>query len=110
MGGIDHALRRQVIAALDHHIPAVNFGSPLREDIRRVAAKNPDLAMQLLRDRVHPGPADHLVMGSVLPHAWQSTHRPQPCGLRKIPEAKICFCRRPVGMGEPAVAAHSCRC
>jgi hypothetical protein len=37
-----------------------------------VLKDNPDLARQVLPDRVHPGPAGHVVMGAALLRAWKA--------------------------------------
>lgn len=74
--GYDLALHElgEVVSALgqEHQLPVVDFGRPVSAGIQRVAAENRDLATQLLPDRVHPGPAAHLVMGATLLRAWQA--------------------------------------
>jgi lysophospholipase L1-like esterase len=50
----------------------VDFREALNAGLRSVQAKNPDLARQIVPDRVHPGPAGHIVMGATLLRAWNA--------------------------------------
>ena len=50
----------------------VDFREPVNAGIAAVMKDNPDLARQVVPDRVHPGPAGHLVMGSTLLRAWNA--------------------------------------
>ena len=50
----------------------VDFREPVNAGIAAVLEDNPDLARQIVPDRVHPGPAGHLVMGATLLRAWNA--------------------------------------
>ena len=50
----------------------VDFRDPVNAGIAAVLKDNPDLARQVLPDRVHPGAAGHLVMGATLLRAWSA--------------------------------------
>lgn len=50
----------------------VGFREPVNAGIAAVLEDNPDLARQIVPDRVHPGPAGHLVMGATLLRAWNA--------------------------------------
>jgi len=50
----------------------VDFRDPVNAGIAAVMKENPDLARQVVPDRVHPGPAGHLVMGATLLRAWNA--------------------------------------
>ena len=50
----------------------VSFRDPVNSGIAAVLKDNPDLARQVVPDRVHPGPAGHLVMGAALLRAWNA--------------------------------------
>ena len=50
----------------------VDFRDPVNAGIAAVLADNPELARQVLPDRVHPGPAGHVVMGAALLRAWNA--------------------------------------
>ena len=50
----------------------VDFREPVNAGIAAVMTDNPDLARQIVPDRVHPGPAGHLVMGATLLRAWSA--------------------------------------
>jgi hypothetical protein len=50
----------------------VDFRDPLNAGVAAVFPDSPDLARQLIPDRVHPGPAGHLVMGATLLRAWNA--------------------------------------
>jgi hypothetical protein len=49
-----------------------DFRDPLNAGIAAVLKENADLARQLVPDRVHPGPAGHVVMGATLLRAWNA--------------------------------------
>jgi len=74
--GYDAVLRQlgDAVASIgaEEHLEVVDFGSRLEDGLRAVWAQNPDLAKQLLPDRVHPNPAGQLTMGSCLLHAWHA--------------------------------------
>jgi hypothetical protein len=49
-----------------------DFREPVNAGIAAVLKENPDLARQVLPDRVHPGAAGHAVMGAALLRAWNA--------------------------------------
>jgi lysophospholipase L1-like esterase len=50
----------------------VDLNTPLVAGLETLNKSNPALARQLLPDRVHPGPAGHLVMAATLLRAWKA--------------------------------------
>jgi lysophospholipase L1-like esterase len=74
--GYDDALRRFgcYVATLgaSEKATVVDFREPVNTGIAAVLKENPDLARQLVPDRVHPGPAGHTVMGATLLRAWNA--------------------------------------
>ena len=74
--GYDDALRRLgcYVTTLGAREKAtvVDFRDPVNAGIAAVMKDNPDLARQVVPDRVHPGPAGHLVMGATLLRAWSA--------------------------------------
>ena len=50
----------------------MDFRDPVNAGMAAVLKDNPDLARQVVPDRVHPGPAGHLVMGATLLRAWNA--------------------------------------
>jgi lysophospholipase L1-like esterase len=74
--GYDDALRRLgcYVATLGANEKAtvVDFRDPVNAGIAAVFAANPDLARQVVPDRVHPGPAGHTLMGATLLRAWNA--------------------------------------
>ena len=74
--GYDDALRRLgcYVTTLGAREKAtvVDFRDPVNAGIAAVMKDNPDLARQVVPDRVHPGPAGHLVMGATLLRAWNA--------------------------------------
>ena len=50
----------------------VDLNGPLVAGIEKVGKSNPALARQLVPDRIHPGPAGHLVMAGALLRAWRA--------------------------------------
>jgi lysophospholipase L1-like esterase len=74
--GYDDALRRLgcYVATLGANEKAtvVDFREPVNAGIAAVLKDNPDLARQVVPDRVHPGPAGHVVMGAALLRAWNA--------------------------------------
>ena len=74
--GYDDALRRLgcYVATLGEKEKAtvVDFRGPVNAGIAAVLKENPDLARQIVPDRVHPGPAGHAVMGAALLRAWKA--------------------------------------
>jgi lysophospholipase L1-like esterase len=49
-----------------------DLNTDLVEALRKANAANAELAQQIVRDRVHPGPAGHLVMAGSLLKAWNA--------------------------------------
>jgi lysophospholipase L1-like esterase len=74
--GYDDALRRLgcYVEQLGGQVKArvVDFRESVNAGLAAVVAKDPELAKQLVPDRVHPGPAGHLVMGATLLRAWSA--------------------------------------
>jgi len=74
--GYDDALRRLgcYVATLGEKEKAtvVDFRDPVNAGIAAVLKENPDLARQVVPDRIHPGPAGHAVMGATLLRAWNA--------------------------------------
>lgn len=74
--GYDDALRRLgcYVATLGANEKAtvVDFRDPVTAGIAAVLKENPELARQVVPDRVHPGPAGHVVMGAALLRAWNA--------------------------------------
>jgi lysophospholipase L1-like esterase len=74
--GYDDALRRLgcyvTTLGAQEKATVADFREPLNDGIAAVLKGNPDLARQVLPDRVHPGAAGHLVMGATLLRAWHA--------------------------------------
>jgi lysophospholipase L1-like esterase len=74
--GYDDALRRLgcyvTTLGAQEKATVVDFREPVNAGIAAVLRDNPDLARQVLPDRVHPGAAGHLVMGATLLRAWSA--------------------------------------
>jgi lysophospholipase L1-like esterase len=74
--GYDDALRRLgcyvTTLGINERATVVDFRDPLNAGIAAVLKDNPDLARQLVPDRVHPSPAGHAVMGATLLRAWNA--------------------------------------
>jgi lysophospholipase L1-like esterase len=74
--GYDDALRRLgcyvTMLGEKEKATVADFREPLNAGIAAVLERNPDLARQMIPDRVHPGPAGHLVMGATLLRAWSA--------------------------------------
>jgi lysophospholipase L1-like esterase len=74
--GYDDALRRLgcyvVTLGATEKATVVDFRDPVNAGIAAVLKENPDLARQVVPDRVHPGPAGHVVMGAALLRAWNA--------------------------------------
>jgi lysophospholipase L1-like esterase len=72
--GYDDTLRRLgcyvVTLGAREGATVVDFREPLNAGLAAVAKDDPALARMLVPDRVHPGPAGHLVMGAALLRAW----------------------------------------
>jgi lysophospholipase L1-like esterase len=72
--GYDDALRRLgcyvTTLAAKEKAAVVDFRDPVNAGIAAVLKDNPDLARQVVPDRVHPGPAGHTLMGATLLRAW----------------------------------------
>jgi lysophospholipase L1-like esterase len=74
--GYDDALRRLgcYVATLGEKQKGTvaDFRDPVNAGIAAVLKENPDLARQIVPDRVHPGPAGHLLMGATLLRVWNA--------------------------------------
>lgn len=74
--GYDDALRRLgcYVAALgaSEKATVADFRDPVNGGIAAVLKDDPELARQVVPDRVHPGPAGHVVMGAALLRAWNA--------------------------------------
>ena len=74
--GYDDALRRLgcyvTTLGAKEKTRVVDFRDPLNAGIAAVLKEDPDLARQVVPDRVHPGPAGHTVMGATLLRAWNA--------------------------------------
>ena len=74
--GYDDALRRLgcYVTTLGEKEKAtvVSFRDPMNAGIAAVVKDDPGLARQVVPDRVHPGPAGHMVMGATLLRAWNA--------------------------------------
>jgi lysophospholipase L1-like esterase len=74
--GYDDVLRRLgcYVASLGEQEKAtvVDFREPVNAGVAAVLKENPDLARQILPDRVHPGAAGHVLMGATLLRAWNA--------------------------------------
>jgi lysophospholipase L1-like esterase len=74
--GYDDALRRLgcyvTTLGAKEKVTVADFRDPVNAGIAAVLKDNPDLARQVVPDRVHPGPAGHVVMGATLLRAWSA--------------------------------------
>jgi lysophospholipase L1-like esterase len=74
--GYDDALRRLgcyvTTLGANEKATVADFRDPVNAGIAAVLKENPDLARQVVPDRVHPGPAGHTVMGATLLRAWNA--------------------------------------
>jgi lysophospholipase L1-like esterase len=59
------------LAAKDH-IDVADLNRPVVADLQKALATDPDGAKKLIPDRVHPGPAGHLMMAAALLEAWHA--------------------------------------
>jgi hypothetical protein len=77
--GYDDALRRLGCYVLTlgprEKATVADFREPLNAGIAAILREDPDLARQVVPDRVHPGPAGHLVMGATLLRTWNAPSR-----------------------------------
>jgi len=74
--GYDDALRRlgcyvSTLAA-NRKADLVDFRESVNAGLTAVVRENPELAKQLIPDRVHPGPSGHMIMGATLLRAWHA--------------------------------------
>ena len=60
------------VVGREQHAAVIDFGRWVDDGIKAVFVEDRALARQILPDRVHPGPAGHLVMGATLLRAWQA--------------------------------------
>jgi lysophospholipase L1-like esterase len=77
--GYDDALRRLgcyvTTLGARERAAVVDLRDPVNAGIAAVLKEDPALARMLLPDRVHPGPAGHLVMGAALLRGWNAPGR-----------------------------------
>ena len=55
------------------HFSVVDQNTPMDDMLEKADAMNPDEAQKLIPDRIHPGPAGHLVMTDQLLQAWHAS-------------------------------------
>jgi lysophospholipase L1-like esterase len=72
------------LAAKDH-IDIADLNRPVVADLQKAFATDPEGAKKLIPDRVHPGPAGHLIMAGALLMAW---HAPSIVSDQTIDVAK----------------------
>lgn len=53
-------------------LTVADLNRPVTAMLARAKAVNPELAQKIIPDRVHPGPAGHLIMAESLLKAWQA--------------------------------------
>lgn len=74
--GYDDALRRLgcyvTTLGAKERATVVDFREPVNAGVAAVMKENPDLARQVLPDRVHPGAAGHAAMGAALLRGWNA--------------------------------------
>jgi lysophospholipase L1-like esterase len=74
--GYDDTLRRLgcyvVTLASSSKADVADFRESVNAGLAAVLKENPDLARQLVPDRVHPGPAGHVLMGATLLRTWNA--------------------------------------
>ncbi len=74
--GYDETLRQlgEAVTAIgrEQQLEVIDFGQAVNDGIRAVAKDSRGLARQILPDRVHPGPAGHLIMAATLLRAWHA--------------------------------------
>lgn len=58
--------------ATSRHLDLADLNSPVVADLGRANTLNSELAQKLIPDRVHPGPAGHLLMAEALLKAWNA--------------------------------------
>ena len=75
-GGYNAVLRRfgDFIqeSATRRRLTFVNFNDPVVAMLQKAHATDPALSVQIIADRVHPGPGAHLIMASALLRAWNA--------------------------------------
>jgi lysophospholipase L1-like esterase len=75
-GGYNAVLVRysQFLSELASHenLTLADLNSPVVKALKQAKSINPTLAQKLLPDRVHPGPAGHLLMAEALLRAWHA--------------------------------------
>lgn len=59
--------------AQQRDLKLADFNSPVVAMLGQANATNPELAQKIIPDRVHPGPAGHLIMAAALLKAWGAT-------------------------------------
>jgi lysophospholipase L1-like esterase len=58
--------------ARDEKVDVADLNTPVVEALKRANEKDPDTAKKIVPDRVHPGPAGHLLMAEALLKAWNA--------------------------------------
>jgi lysophospholipase L1-like esterase len=76
-GGYNAVVRRFSAAtrevAAKHHLLFVDMNEPLVQLLTRLQEKKPELARQLIPDRIHPGPVAGWVMAACLLNTWSAS-------------------------------------
>jgi lysophospholipase L1-like esterase len=54
------------------HLDLADLNTPVVATLEKAKAANADLAVKLIPDRVHPGPAGHMIMAEALLKSWQA--------------------------------------
>ncbi len=58
--------------ATRENLTLADLNTPVVEALKKAKSIDPDLALKLLPDRVHPGPGGHLLMAEALLKAWHA--------------------------------------
>ena len=54
------------------HLTVVDVNRPLMEMLKMAKASNPQVAREIIPDRIHPGPGGHLIIAQSLLQAWNA--------------------------------------
>ena len=85
--------------AARENLALADLNTPVVAALRKAKSIDPELALKLLPDRVHPGPGGHLLMAEALLKAWHAPgarefrrdrRRLKAGGRRRIPRSPIC--------------------
>lgn len=75
-GGYNATLKRygEAVAGLasEYHLTLADTNAPLVEALEKAKTRDPEIAAQLIPDRVHPGPGGHMVMAEAVLKAWKA--------------------------------------